>query len=160
MIRVPMYRVGEELARGWLRELVAETIAALETYLGRWAAFEEFARRSRRVLLVDDDDLFRSSVRTLLEGEERVDVVGEARNGEEAVQLADSLEPDLVVLDIDMPVLDGIRAARAIRAARPVTRVVVLSGSTEPDRADEAKAAGAEAFLRKGELRELLALVA
>lgn len=106
-----------------------------------------------RVLLVDDDPTFLEALRTLLTFDERVEVVGEARDGAAAVKLADELQPDVVAMDIVMPGVDGIEATRAIRASRPNTRVVLVSGSIFQDRVEHgseaAREAGASGYVPK-----------
>src|SRR5574337_680659 len=78
-------------------------------------------------LIVDDDVTFRKAVRQLLERAPEVSVIGEATNGEEALQLAQELRPDVVLMDITMPHLGGLEATRRIKAERPETKVVVLT---------------------------------
>ena len=101
-----------------------------------------------RVLVVDDHDLFRSGLRGLLE-EQGVDVVGEAARGDEAVRAVRELAPDVVVMDLDMPVLDGVQATREIVASSPLTRVVVLTASDEDVDVMNAILAGACGYLLK-----------
>src|SRR5229473_6500796 len=84
--------------------------------------------RPVRVLLADDHRLFLNALQVALAGEEWIDVVGCAGNGEEAVALVESLAPDLVLMDIAMPVLDGIAATRRIRELVPSSSVVILTG--------------------------------
>jgi len=109
-------------------------------------------RPRTRVLLVDDHELFAESARTTLGADERVDIVGTARDGREAVELAERLAPDLVLMDIGLPGVDGIEATRAIHACCPSARIVMLTGRT--GRADEegAERAGAIGYLHKDEL--------
>jgi DNA-binding NarL/FixJ family response regulator len=116
--------------------------------------------RAARVLVVDDDDAVRTVLAELLL-EEGFDVVGRAMDGVEGVSLALSLAPDGVLLDVRMPRMGGIEAAREILAKRPATRVVMLSAYDDPSLQAEAAAAGASAFLVKGcALDELVAAVA
>jgi DNA-binding NarL/FixJ family response regulator len=118
-----------------------------------------------RVLLVDDDRLFAESVAVALGRDGRIDVVGIAADGTEAIDLAERLMPDLVLMDIAMPGLDGIAATRTIRERSPATRVVMLTASTGRSDEDVSGAAGAIGYLRKSELNSprvadaLLALV-
>jgi DNA-binding NarL/FixJ family response regulator len=102
-----------------------------------------------RVLLVDDQTLFREGLSTLLLAQPDIDVVGEATNGEEALRLAASLRPQVVLMDLRMPVLDGIEATRRLRTAQPDCRVIVLT--TFDDDADvfEGLRAGAVGYLLK-----------
>jgi DNA-binding NarL/FixJ family response regulator len=102
-----------------------------------------------RVLIADDHRLFAQALEAILATDERIDVVGHARDGRAAVELAFSLSPDLVLMDIDMPVMDGVEATRAIRAACPDVRVVALTSSTDLDDARRIRLVGASGFLRK-----------
>ncbi len=101
-----------------------------------------------RVLVADDHDLFRSGLRTLLE-EHGVHVVGEAATGDAAVHAVRELAPDVVVMDLNMPVLDGVQATREIVATSPLTRVVVLTVSDEDADVMDAILAGACGYLLK-----------
>src|SRR3989440_11991284 len=103
---------------------------------------------SLRVLLVDDHDLFRTGLRNLLE-EQGVRVVGEASAGAEAVQLVDELTPDVVVMDLNMPGMNGVEATRRISGIAPLTRVIVLTISDLDDDVMEAIFAGACGYLLK-----------
>lgn len=102
-----------------------------------------------RVLLVDDQNLFRRGLARLLASSEDVEVVGEAADGQEAVEKARSLWPDLVLMDVHMPVCDGIQATRLIKAERPQTKVVVLTVSEEDADLFQAINSGAEGYLLK-----------
>lgn len=101
-----------------------------------------------RVLIVDDDRLFAEAVKALLARDDGVEVVGYAANGDEGVALAESLAPDLVLMDLEMPVLDGLEATRRI-AQRTAAVILILTSSS--DRADiaQARRAGAVGLLRK-----------
>jgi DNA-binding NarL/FixJ family response regulator len=101
-----------------------------------------------RLLLVDDHKLLRQGLRRAVE-EAGFDVVGEAGDGEEAVRLAVSLRPDLVLMDVTMPVLDGIEATRRLRHSAPEARVVILTMHGEEETIDQALRAGAVAYLLK-----------
>jgi two-component system, NarL family, response regulator DegU len=103
---------------------------------------------SPRLLLVDDHKLLRQGLRRAVE-EAGFDVVGEAGDGEEAVRLAAALRPDLVLMDVTMPVLDGIEATRRLRLAAPDARVVILTMHGEEETIDQALRAGAVAYLLK-----------
>jgi len=101
-----------------------------------------------RLLLVDDHKLLRQGLRRAVE-EAGFDVVGEAGDGEEAVRLAVQLRPDLVLMDVTMPVLDGIEATRRLRHSAPEARVVILTMHGEEETVDRALRAGAVAYLLK-----------
>jgi DNA-binding NarL/FixJ family response regulator len=102
-----------------------------------------------RVLLVDDQQMIRAGLRMLCEAQPDVEVVGEAGNGRDAVVLADRLAPDVVVMDLRMPGVDGITATGRILAARPATRVLVLTTFGDDDHLYPALTAGACGFLLK-----------
>ena len=101
-----------------------------------------------RALVVDDHDLFRRGLRDLLE-DQGVSVVGEAANGADGVRLALHARPDVVVMDLNMPVMDGVEATRRLRAELPETGVLVLTITEDDDAAFEAIGAGAVGFLLK-----------
>jgi len=101
-----------------------------------------------RLLLVDDHKLLRQGLRRAVE-EAGFDVVGEAGDGEEAVRLAIELQPDLVLMDVSMPVLDGIEATRRLRHSCPEARVVILTMHGEEETVTRALRAGALAYLLK-----------
>ncbi|GAA3986151.1 response regulator transcription factor [Allokutzneria multivorans] len=102
-----------------------------------------------RVLLVDDQPLVRAGLRMLCEADELVEVAGEAADGEQAVRLAERLTPDVVLMDLRMPRLDGIEASRRILRNRPSTRIVVLTTFDDDDHLYPALEAGACGFLAK-----------
>jgi DNA-binding NarL/FixJ family response regulator len=102
-----------------------------------------------RVLIADDHPVFRFGLRALLDTEACTEVVGEARSGQEAVALAASLEPDVVLMDINMPELNGIEATRRIVADRPGTAVLIIT-MFDDDRVFAAMRAGARGYLLKG----------
>ena len=108
--------------------------------------------RPVRVLIADDEPLFVESVEALLAGDERVEVVGTAANGKQAVELATALTPDVTLMDISMPILDGIEATRRIRERLPNASVLVLTGSSISADVDRARQAGVAAFLTKDRL--------
>jgi two-component system, NarL family, response regulator DegU len=101
-----------------------------------------------RLLLVDDHKLLRQGLRRAVE-DAGFDVVGEAGDGEEAVRLAIELRPDLVLMDVTMPVLDGIEATRRLRHSAPEARVVILTMHGEEETVTQALRAGAVAYLLK-----------
>lgn len=100
-------------------------------------------------LIVDDDLTFRRVVRQLLERAPEVSVVGEATDGEEALQLTQTLRPDVVLMDIAMPRLDGLEATRRIKAERPEVKVIILTVHNEEAYRKTACERGADAFLAK-----------
>jgi DNA-binding NarL/FixJ family response regulator len=102
-----------------------------------------------RVVLVDDDDLMRAGLRSVLSSDETIDVVGEAGDGREAVDRIRELSPDLVLMDIRMPDLDGISATREVLATSADVKVVVLTTFEEDDYIFDALSAGASGFLLK-----------
>jgi DNA-binding NarL/FixJ family response regulator len=105
--------------------------------------------RQIRVLIADDHRLFAEALEAILAGDERFSVVGHAGDGREAVRLAQEARPDVVLMDISMPVMDGIEAARRIRADRPETSVLMLTGSNSRDDVDRARKAGASGYVTK-----------
>lgn len=108
---------------------------------------ETQAAERRRVLIAEDEALIRLDLAEML-AEEGYDVVGEAADGETAVRLAEELRPDLVILDIKMPVMDGLAAAERIAGAR-IAPVVILTAFSQRDLVERARAAGAMAYLVK-----------
>ena len=108
--------------------------------------------RPVRVLVADDEALFVDTVKALLAGDDRVEVVGTATNGQDAVDLATALAPDLTLMDISMPVLDGIEAARRIRLEHPSACILILTGSSIATDIDRARQAGVAGFLTKDRL--------
>ena len=115
-----------------------------------------FASRQRsqppavRVLIADDQAAYAEALKTILALHDRVEVVGHARDGAEAVGLALALEPDVVVMDVHMPTMDGLQATEALARRLPSARVVMLTASTDPADVDRARKAGALAYLTKG----------
>ena len=105
--------------------------------------------RNIRVVLADDESLFVEALVALLELDERVDVVGRARDGLEALRLVASARPDVVLMDLDMPRINGIGATRILTSDYPFVRVVIVTGSTEPEDAERAREAGAAAYVTK-----------
>lgn len=109
-----------------------------------------------KVLLVDDHTVVRDGVRTMLSSEPDIVVVGEASSGEEAVQRVQELEPHVVLMDIRMPKMSGIEAARRIKSARPTTSVIMLTMYDSDTYMVEAIRAGAAGYLTKDVSRDLL----
>ena len=101
------------------------------------------------VLIADDHTLFAEALEAILLADGRVHVVGRAQNGAEAVRLATELEPDVVLMDISMPVMDGIEATARIRERTPDAAVLILTGSNSPQDIDAARRAGAAGYVTK-----------
>ncbi len=102
-----------------------------------------------RVLLVEDSEVVRSALTAALFCDDTLEVVGEAENGQQAVEMCARLQPDLVMMDLLMPVMDGIEATRRIRAARPETCVVALTSFGDENLVQGALEAGVIAYLLK-----------
>src|SRR5213594_543182 len=107
------------------------------------------ASHAIRVLIADDHNLFRAGVRGLLKGFGGMEVTGEAVNGHEAVALATEHRPDVLLMDVGMPGLNGIEAAERVRTATPTTRVIILSMHTGEEHVTRALKAGAAGYLLK-----------
>jgi DNA-binding NarL/FixJ family response regulator len=105
--------------------------------------------RRVRVLIVDDDDLMRAGLRGVLASDERIELVGEANDGRQAVYRTRLLKPDVVLMDVRMPDLDGISATRELLTAFPEVRVVILTTFEQDDYIFGALSAGASGFLLK-----------
>ena len=101
-------------------------------------------------MVCDDQAAFRQLVAVVLGLESGIEVVGEARNGREAVALVEKLQPDVLLLDIAMPEMDGLEALSRVREASPATQVVMLTGVTAASVRERALATGASAFIEKG----------
>jgi DNA-binding NarL/FixJ family response regulator len=106
--------------------------------------------------VAEDDESFLEAIALLLEQDDRFVVAGRARNGREALALADEVAPDAVVLDIEMPVLDGVEAAKRLRAAAPQLPIVAVSGHDYEERVLEIRQAGADDYVRKARLADEL----
>jgi DNA-binding NarL/FixJ family response regulator len=107
-----------------------------------------------RILVAEDDEGFLAALEDVLAADGRFAVAGRARNGREAVELAGELEPDAVVMDVAMPVLDGIEATRLLRQRDPSVPVVAISGSDYEERVLEIREAGAVDYVRKARVDE------
>lgn len=106
-------------------------------------------RDTIRILLADDQPLFRRAIATLIEEQPELTVVGEAENGLQAVEMAHRLQPDLVVMDVQMPVMNGVEAVRLIRDQLPAIKVVMLTVSDADDHLFDAIRFGARGYLLK-----------
>jgi len=115
------------------------------------------------VLVVDDEPPFIEMIQAMLAVESGIHVIATARDGRVAVNLASQLDPDVIVMDVSMPVMDGIAATKRIRELDPRACVLILTGGTAPTDVDRARKAGAAAYLTKdriatdliGEIRKL-----
>ena len=101
------------------------------------------------MLIADDHRLFAEALRAILSADERIEVVGLAADGEEAVRRADELHPDVVLMDISMPGVDGIEATRRIRTSQPDSQVLIVTGSDARQDVDAARTAGAAGYVTK-----------
>jgi DNA-binding NarL/FixJ family response regulator len=109
-----------------------------------------------RLLIADDHGMIRRGIRAAIEARREWEICGEAENGRQAVELAKQLRPDVVVLDLTMPELNGLDAARKIRAALPNTQVLIQTMHDSEALAQEVLAAGARGYLLKNDAPELL----
>jgi DNA-binding NarL/FixJ family response regulator len=105
-----------------------------------------------KVLLADDDELFLASLRALIDRQPELAVVAAACNGLEAIELADELAPDAAVIDLHMPLLDGISAVTRLRTDHPSLCLIVLTGDSDQKLHSAAREAGADAVLEKHEM--------
>ena len=112
-------------------------------------ASSKYKTHLTRVLIVDDMAHVRQELRTWLELTGEVQVVGEATNGAEAVAQAEQLRPDVIVMDLEMPVMDGLTATREIKARGWANRVTILSVHADADTVQRARNAGADVFFDK-----------
>jgi two-component system, NarL family, response regulator DesR len=119
-------------------------------------ALPHAAPSTLRIVVADDDRSFAGILSIVLETDERLAVVGAAADGAEAVALVATLAPDVVLMDLCMPRMDGIEATMRIRAAHPSVRVVVVSGSDAPNEIARACAAGAAAYITKDRIADEL----
>jgi DNA-binding NarL/FixJ family response regulator len=111
----------------------------------------EITMKTTRVLIVDDMPQVRRELRTLLPLLDAIEIVGEADNGQSAIELAAALRPDVILMDVEMPIVDGISATRSIKQANPASRVIILSIHNDEATRVEAQSAGADDFVDKGE---------
>ena len=108
------------------------------------------------ILVAEDDESFLEAIAHLLETDRRFTVAGRARDGRAAVALAKRLSPDAVVMDIEMPVLDGVEATKLLRADAPELPIVAVSGHDYEERVLEIRQAGADDYVRKARLPDEL----
>lgn len=107
-----------------------------------------------RVLIADDDPLFMDALEAILGIEPQIELAGRAHDGEEALRLAGELEPDVVLMDLSMPVVDGFEASERIRTEAPDTAVVVLTGSSYAEDVEKALEAGVSGYVTKDRIAE------
>jgi NarL family two-component system response regulator LiaR len=113
-----------------------------------WSAREQSEQRIR-IIIADDQRLFRESIAGILNAGPFLEVVGIASNGREAIELAHQLQPDIVLMDVKMPILDGIDATRQIKAQTPQTRIILLTTFTTDGYVVEGLSAGANGYILK-----------
>jgi two-component system, NarL family, response regulator LiaR len=113
------------------------------------ASTKSAPKKKVKVLIADDQTLFREGIKDLLENEKVVEVVGEAADGQEVVRLAKKLKPDVILMDIKLPHLDGVAATRVIRKECPSTNVLILSSYEDEAHVMESIQAGANGYLSK-----------
>ena len=112
-----------------------------------------------RVMVADDDELVRAGVRTILDGQSDIDVVADVPDGAAAVDAVAASRPDVVLMDIRMPGMDGIEATALLKKAHPAARVVIVSDHEQDDLRLAARQAGAEAYVPKTDLLVLRRLL-
>jgi DNA-binding NarL/FixJ family response regulator len=120
------------------------------------ATGESFSVPVIRVLVVDDFARFRDAICSMLSEHPDLQVIAEAADGLEAVHKAEELQPDLIVLDLNMPKLDGLEATRRIRILSPKSKIIIASSESSADFAQEALRSGATGYLRKPEIFDQL----
>ncbi len=109
-----------------------------------------------RILVAEDTESFLDTIAIVLENDARFAVAGRARNGRDAVELAERVAPDAVVMDIEMPVLDGVEATKLLKAAVPELPIVAISGHDYEERVLEIRRAGADDYVRKARVADEL----
>jgi DNA-binding NarL/FixJ family response regulator len=109
-----------------------------------------------KVLVADDDGRFLEALRALIDRQPELSVVAAARNGLEAIELAEVVGPDAVVIDVHMPLLDGVSAVARLRRDHPSLCLIAITGDTDPSLHRSVQEAGADAVLRKDDLARVL----
>jgi DNA-binding NarL/FixJ family response regulator len=102
-----------------------------------------------RVLIADDHRLFGQALEAILATDDRLEVIGQAADGAEAVQLALNVDPDVILMDIAMPIMDGLQATKQIRKQKPQACILMLTGSNSRTDVDQARQAGAAGYVTK-----------
>jgi DNA-binding NarL/FixJ family response regulator len=134
--------------------LLSHALSVTCVTAGATSALSHFM--SLRLLIADDEDSFAELVDLLARQADRLEVVGRARNGVEAVDLAQELTPDVIVMDIGMPLMDGIEATHRILRADPDAQIVIFTGSDDARDVQRARRAGATAFVEKAHVDAVL----
>jgi DNA-binding NarL/FixJ family response regulator len=119
-------------------------------------ALRDAADRGIRVLIADDDRAFLDSLRDLIDRQPELSVVGSAADGLEAIELAENLDPDAVVIDLHMPLLDGVSAAARLRRDHPNVCLIALTGDDAPALHRAVREAGADEVLLKSQILDVL----
>jgi len=109
-----------------------------------------------RILIVDDHEIFRKGLRSVLESRSELEICGEATNGLEAVEKTKQMQPDVILMDISMPYLDGLQATRQIRSEVPNSQILLLSQHDSPHMLAAALNAGASAYVTKSQVSQCL----
>jgi len=109
-----------------------------------------------RILIVDDHEIFRRGLRSLLESRPEFEILGEAADGLQAIEKATQLKPDLIVMDVSMPQLDGLQATRQIRKKLPQTKILILSQHDTSHMLSAALEAGANGYVTKSQVSRCL----
>ena len=111
-----------------------------------------------RILIADDHEILRAGIRRMIEARPGWEVCGEAGNGRDVIALAESLQPDVIVLDLDMPELHGLEAARQIKKSRPTTEIMIFTANVREEMIHDAFEAGVSSYISKTDLGDHLAL--
>jgi DNA-binding NarL/FixJ family response regulator len=119
----------------------------------------DLTRRKKGILIVDDSPDVRRSLRQILVEQPDWEVWGEAENGKEAIQKAEYLRPDIVILDLSMPVMNGLDAAREIRKMLPSSQLFLFSAFHTENLAEMARSAGIDAYVPKSQIQNLLSQI-
>ena len=150
--------VGLDQARERMREMATAQPdnyfifhAENQTIVDRLCAEEKKKADQMKILIVDDHDAIRAGLRGILAAKPEWQVIGEAANGREAVEASQSLQPDLLLLDLSMPIMNGIEAARRILANNQKVRIIIFSMHESNGMLNEARRAGAQGYVRKSQ---------